>query len=137
MRISDWSSDVCSSDLALETHGRRRARRGDRAWRHPAFADGYPHRRRGIDLELSLPLARLHARTRLHRAAAAARRLWPRARHLPDLAKAERDGGEGDRPAQPRRSRRRSEEGRVGKEGVSKSRFRGLTSNKKKKTQQS
>src|SRR3546814_9570457 len=28
MRISDWSSDVCSSDLALSGHGRRHQRRG-------------------------------------------------------------------------------------------------------------
>src|SRR3546814_12835161 len=29
MRISDWSSDVCSSDLALECHPRRRDFRSD------------------------------------------------------------------------------------------------------------
>src|SRR3546814_4919901 len=33
MRISDWSSDVCSSDLAAERN--RRAGRYDDRWRYP------------------------------------------------------------------------------------------------------
>src|SRR3546814_4077214 len=35
MRISDWSSDVCSSDLMTRTHGR--SRRGERLYAKAPF----------------------------------------------------------------------------------------------------
>src|SRR3546814_11075704 len=38
MRISDWSSDVCSSDLRAERDGGRARRRARRRWRPDALA---------------------------------------------------------------------------------------------------
>src|SRR3546814_8508586 len=67
MRISDWSSDVCSSDLALEhvenTDAQRRSRRQDAVLlRRLAVADAGEHITQRIGhchLACSLP-ARLH-----------------------------------------------------------------------------
>src|SRR3546814_10145752 len=51
MRISDWSSDVCSSDLDVLSDPDKRARHesaGWSNWRDPDFEDGYePWRKPG------------------------------------------------------------------------------------------
>src|SRR3546814_9629995 len=88
MRISDWSSDVCSSDLAAAARGHRRGRRRrPRGAGRPAAAGPvHPHRRRHADQQLPAVAARLHrtvvhrypvARTRRRHAVARARRLRP------------------------------------------------------------
>src|SRR3546814_12719637 len=46
MRISGWSSDVCSSDLQALERAVRQALRGQRAERHDAGADAVHDRRR-------------------------------------------------------------------------------------------
>src|SRR3546814_13162808 len=101
MRISDWSSDVCSSDLLLE-HLRRLRQRiefaGVDAARHQIVARALG-RRRGQDRRLIFGEALLG-----HAAAQAG-----------DAVRA------------------RSEERRVGKEGVSTCRSRGSPDNEKKK----
>src|SRR3546814_1089336 len=42
MRISDWSSDVCSSDLPLGGSGAQPVRRGDHGPGHPRARGAHP-----------------------------------------------------------------------------------------------
>src|SRR3546814_9796715 len=53
MRISDWSSDVCSSDLRHHLAGRAGAATGVAAWpapRHPCRLPGHAQQRHGLQL---------------------------------------------------------------------------------------
>src|SRR3546814_13167087 len=112
MRISDWSSDVCSSDLGLSGRGR--------AGRAAGIEAG---RRGGIEAR--------HSRNR-HRHAAVTG--GPRTASGPAVAAETRHfrarhgaGGAG------RMRPYRSEEGREGKEGVRKCRYRWSEDHEKKK----
>src|SRR3546814_8814508 len=44
MRISDWSSDVCSSDLVQNLEGVRAIERDGWVWLHPALGSRWPGR---------------------------------------------------------------------------------------------
>src|SRR3546814_1634912 len=56
MRMSDWSSDVCSSDLLCDHPGKSRSRRGDKSVHHrkSGRAIGF-ERRTGIEAEPANP----------------------------------------------------------------------------------
>src|SRR3546814_16799190 len=93
--ISDWSSDVCSSDLTarclVSSHGR--GRRGTGV--HPGRSDALPREGAPVPGRLRADAQRVGLRDR-------------RSLH-----------GAGDRAQTGRKRGRRSEESRVGKEGVS------------------
>src|SRR3546814_15237757 len=125
MRISDWSSDVCSSDLAVTARGEGAAicrvalgveqrRIAPVARDAVAFEIGYMlGERRGAKAHALVP----HD-PRLNDDAAALR---PKARHRYGAPSA---SGALCAPAAPLAPRRSSEERRVGKVGVSKCRVR-------------
>src|SRR3546814_12381818 len=112
MRISDWSSDVCSSDLVPPNDGR-------------AGAGGRERRRRRADAH--------RARGEEPRRA----RIAPGPASDQPAARAGRQAAipnpEFDGRAISRRERGRSEERRVGKEGVSTGSIRGSPEHEKKK----
>src|SRR3546814_12224539 len=110
MRISDWSSDVCSSDLIREARGSSRTDLPDR---HRISAGG-----RKVRLSPAVPDCRAAAPS-------PGRGGPPRAPESQDI-----------RPATARRCPKRSEERRVGKECVSTCRSRWRPYTKKKNTQQ-
>src|SRR3546814_14803001 len=54
MRISDWSSDVCSSDLAERHHARPRGRGTDGAWRGRCGQRAGRARQQGADIGVAV-----------------------------------------------------------------------------------
>src|SRR3546814_16801140 len=108
MRISDWSSDVCSSDLQGHPPVQRGVRAGGRA--HPGVHEG---------TEGAGP-----ADGRRDQHPARGRRAAVHLSRLPDDRREEIAGTE---------RRLRSEERRVGKEGDSTGRYRGRGSQKQQK----
>src|SRR3546814_19010545 len=118
MRISDWSSDVCSSDLSGATRGERMAARISRCHlRNPrcTASRGKPH-------HPFTPSAASRGKPHKPFMPSAVSRGKPP--FMPSAARSAGYRGTGTAP--------RSEERRVGKEGVSTCRTRGLAAPRKK-----
>src|SRR3546814_20515660 len=116
MRISDWSSDVCSSDLELRPEGADANDLGSDvhvASRHPGAPDATAHKVLGDQRQDRHENQQEEIFHRRSAAGAGDRKAWQH------IARWGRDNAGGDVVGPPR-----SEERRVGKEGGSTSRYR-------------